>query len=270
MEFHFINVGQGNMVLAHFPNGSTLLFDCNVTNENERTVLMYLRRAMGYRQEISAFVNTHRDADHMRGVRKVHAAVLIKQIWDSGVEGTTTNTPEYRDYMALRNSVGSILVPPNTRWDFATTRVICMNAKDPNYSNANDQSLVFKIEFNGGSVLLTGDTSYRPWKEKILPYHGHTVKADILLASHHGSKTFFDDPSDTNWYVEHMRTIRPYITLVSVGPNVHGLPDREAVDLYTRLSTGSNQGHKVATTGSEGNMKLTMTSTGVWDLRYHQ
>ncbi|MEW6991603.1 hypothetical protein AADZ91_13055 [Colwelliaceae bacterium 6441] len=36
---HFINVGQGNMTLLQLNCGKVMLYDCNVTNDNERDVL---------------------------------------------------------------------------------------------------------------------------------------------------------------------------------------------------------------------------------------
>jgi hypothetical protein len=39
---HFINVGQGNMVLIQAADGKTFMFDCNVTDQNESRVLDYV------------------------------------------------------------------------------------------------------------------------------------------------------------------------------------------------------------------------------------
>ena len=39
---HFIDVGCGNMTLICFPNGTTYLYDCNITNDNEGRVVAYL------------------------------------------------------------------------------------------------------------------------------------------------------------------------------------------------------------------------------------
>jgi hypothetical protein len=46
------------------------------------------------------------------------------------------------------------------------------------------------------------------------------------------------------------------MTLLSVGPNVHDLPDAKAVEFYEKYSTGSNNGNKVYMTEDQGNMKL--------------
>ena len=35
---HFLNVGQGNMVVVIFPDNEVLVYDCNITQDNEEDV----------------------------------------------------------------------------------------------------------------------------------------------------------------------------------------------------------------------------------------
>jgi beta-lactamase superfamily II metal-dependent hydrolase len=272
MDLHFIDVGCGNMTLILFPKGKTYLYDCNVTDDNEDAVLKYVSKAMGARTTIDAFVCSHRDADHMRGIKKVHAEYPIRVIRDSGVEGTTTNSAEYREYMALRRDIGGTEVKARTYQDINGATVRWMNSQDDRLTDANDQSIVMKIEFDGSSVLLAGDTSFRPWKEIILPYYSdEKLSTNILLGPHHGSPTFFDDPGDDkSYYTAHMKKVQPAMTLISVGPNVHDLPDSKALELYEKYSTGSNKGNKVHTTEDQGNMRLTLKGNGAWSLNVKQ
>jgi len=269
---HFLDVGCGNMTLILFPNGSTYLYDCNVTDDNEDDILAYLRKAMGSRSTIEAFICSHRDADHMRGLRTIHNAYPIGEIRDPDEPGTTTNSPEYKDYMALRREIGSKTIEARTKLEVGDTTVRYMNAADEDFSDANDQSVVMKVEFAGSAVLLAGDTSFRPWKESILGFYtDEKLRADILLGSHHGSITFFDDPSDErHYYVDHIKKIAPAMTLLSVGSNVWDLPDEKAIELYTKYSSGSNNGNKVFRTDEKGNMKLVLKSGGGWSLNAHQ
>ncbi|MBK9140204.1 MAG: hypothetical protein IPM17_15805 [Verrucomicrobia bacterium] len=271
MEIHFLNVGCGNMTLWLFPNGTTWICDCNITDENEEAVMRYLRKAMGNRQKIDAFICSHRDADHMRGIKKLHKAFPLGGIWDNGVEGTTTDSPEYREYMDLRRQLKHGEITAGSSNSVGEVGGSWLHSKDDDYSDANDQSIVAKIDYRGSSALLAGDTSYAPWKDKLVRRLGANLKSSILLASHHGSITFFDDPSDTqHYYTAHMQAISPDMTLISVGPNVHGLPDKKAVELYAKYSSGSNQGNKVFTTEEKGNMKLVLEGGGAWTLSVGQ
>lgn len=60
------------------------------------------------------------------------------------------------------------------------------------------------------------------------------------------------------------------MTLISVGPNVHDLPDEKAVELYENYSRGSDKGNKVYTTQDKGNMRLQLKDTGGWTLSVNQ
>lgn len=268
LVIHFIDVNCGNMTLVLFPNGVTYLYDCNITNENEDDVLAYLEKAMGSRTTIDTFICSHRDADHMRGLRSVHNAFPIGEIRDPDVPGTSTESSEYKDYMALRREIGHKTIEAFTKREVGDATVRYMNAANEECSAANDQSVVMKIEFGGRSALLAGDTSYLPWRESILPFYSEErLHADILLAAHHGSITFFDDPSDEqHYYTEHMRKIAPAMTLISVGANVWDLPDDKAVELYAKYSKGSSQGNKVFRTDEKGSMKLVLKTDGGWSL----
>jgi Cft2 family RNA processing exonuclease len=100
-------VSCGNMTLLLFPGATTYLHDCNITDENEGDMRKYLKKAMGTRSVIDVFICSHRDCDHMRGLRTVHGSYLIGQIRDAGVEGTSCDCSEYKDYMKLRREIGS-------------------------------------------------------------------------------------------------------------------------------------------------------------------
>ncbi len=272
MEVHFINVGCGTMVLILLPDDSIFMYDCNITNDNEDDVIAYIDKIIEPFTEIDVFINSHRDSDHFRGIKTLHEEHPIKKIWDTGVPGTTTTSVDYREYMDLRRSIPSKIIKPRTFWEYDEAILRCMNSQWDGYNEPNVQSVVLKIEYNGASVMLAGDTSFRPWKEKILPlYHNSKIKSDILLASHHGSLSFFDDPSDDKYYyTKHIKMIKPQMTIISVGPNSNDLPDSKAVELYKKNSTGSKQGNKVFSTKNKGHMKLVLKDNGGWSLSTKQ
>jgi len=270
---HFIDVGQGNMVLLEATDGKYYVCDCNITNDNEKSVLDYLGGVIGWDTRISAFICTHRDADHMRGIKKLHKSFPISSIWDSGHPGTTTNSTEYREYMDLRRAVGFKEKKKQTRQDLGMTRLRYLSAKDERLEkNANAQGLVIKVEHRNNnscssSAILTGDYDAETWRYGILQdYSATDINTSILMGAHHGSITFFDDPADTqNYYTTHMEAITPAMTIISVGDNAHGHPDKKAIELYKKYSAGSNKGNKVYTTQDKGTMKLTLKDDG-WSL----
>src|SRR5437667_3650648 len=128
-KVHFINVGQGNMTLLELANGKKYLYDCNITDVNEYDVLGYMATQIGKGTKIDVFICSHRDADHMRGVKKVHERFPIQHIWDSGAVGTTVDCTEYKEYMDLRRTVGFTEVQGQTLYDRGNTRLRIMNSK---------------------------------------------------------------------------------------------------------------------------------------------
>lgn len=274
VEIHILNVGFGNMALIIKPDNSTMVIDCNITKENHEKVIGYLTKIIGQNKAIDTFINTHRDADHMRGISTLHKNHPIKVIRDSNVPGTTTTSLEYMNYMSLRRNskVTASTIKARTKIDDGDFTIRFLNSSWDDYNDANDQSVVVKIEYKGSSVLFPGDTSYKPWKEKILPFYGDSkLSSSILIASHHGSDSFFNDPNDTkHWYVDHIRKISPDMTLVSVGNNTHDLPDSDALKLYEKYSSGSDKGNKIYTTQKQGTMRIRLKTDNSWSMALRQ
>jgi beta-lactamase superfamily II metal-dependent hydrolase len=115
--------------------------------------------------------------------------------------------------------------------------------------------------------MLTGDCDAETWRHAIMKdYAKNDLKTSIFMGAHHGSISFFDDPADEkNYYTEHIKTISPDMTIISVGNNQHGHPDKKAIELYEKYTKGSNKGNKVYTTQDKGTMKLTLKDNG-WSL----
>ena len=276
---HFIDVGQGNMVLVQCADGTHFMVDCNITEDNKNRVLNYVANQIGQRGRLGVFICTHRDADHMRGVRTLHGRFPIGTIWDSGYQGTTIDSPEYKEYMQLRRDLPSHDVSKNSYKDWGRTHITFLSGKDARLpSNANDQGLVLKVEERDartsmvlGSTILTGDGSSAVWRDGILKdYLTKDLSCNILMAAHHGSFDFFDSLQKGYHYPDHIRAIAPDMTIISVGPNNYGHPDPSAVKLYEQYSSGSSQGHKVFRTDKQGTMKLTLKTEGSWNLNAHQ
>ena len=96
-----------------------MLFDCNLVNDEEHSrrgkqsildlfsKVIPLKNKTGLKQEqcIDIFVNSHRDTDHLKGLKDVNERFPIKSIWDSGQQGANTDDADYQYYMRLRNNL---------------------------------------------------------------------------------------------------------------------------------------------------------------------
>jgi len=78
----------------------------------------------------------------------------------------------------------------------------------------NPWSIVTRWEWKGRSFLTTGDSTIA--SEAIEIANGYKVKSDVLKAGHHGSSSSSSE--------KFLQTVKPVVTLVSVGPNSLGLP----------------------------------------------
>ena len=268
---HFIDVGQGNMVLVQCASGTNFVVDCNVTEENKDRILGYVASQIGSGRQLHAFICTHRDADHMRGVRTLHDKFPIREVWDSGYPGTSTDTDEYKTYMQLRRDVGSRIIEKKKYNDYGRTRLRYLSAKDDRLpKNANDQGLVLKVEQRNpdmtrvmASTILTGDGSYAVWKDGVMEdYDSNQLSCNILMAAHHGSLDFFEDQSN-NRFLGHVEAMKPAMTIVSVGKdNAYGHPDATALRLYRENSRGLDNGDKIYRTDRQHTVKLTLRDAG--------
>jgi len=182
--------------------------------------------------------------------------------------------------MDLRRTVGFQVRQKLKYFDYGRTRFRYLSAQDDRLaSNANAQGIVIKVEHRStdmskiqSSAMLTGDSDAQTWRYAIIKdYALADLKSSILMGGHHGSKTFFDDPKDTvNYYVNHIKAIKPEMTIISVGDNGHGHPNSKALEFYEKYSTGSKQGNKVFRTDKQGNMMLTLKDDGLWNLKKNQ
>lgn len=256
-------------------------------------------------QWIDIFVNSHRDDDHYRGLSKINAKFPIKSIWDSGQTGAATQSSEYKYYMSLRRTIRkkygekAVIVPfpsKNPLVNFHGAEIYCLNsslyisdtyrflnyAKFMKYVEDNlliegkiqhTNSIVLSIHYGGRRLLLPGDSDYLAWKNKIMPHFKDTglLKSNVLVASHHGSRSFFTDESinDTidpkanplSTYIDHINEIEPSITLISCGryESAHH-PNKEAMEIY-KNNTANKQ---VYTTYKRWDFTGFMDSNGNW------
>ena len=177
---------------------------------------------------------THGDQDHCGGFAEFKEEIdagrlAVGEIWHSNYDRTlvTEESKLPKDYLALRAEIlrrrrcgssryGDVEVPLSAWQDesaaFSAARRpdgFSMKVLSPYYKDkgdrdwqVNDVSLVLNIEVLGLNVLHPGDSSAKTWQERIIPYTLRRpgmegwARAEILVASHHGSYSFFGENRD--------------------------------------------------------------------------
>jgi beta-lactamase superfamily II metal-dependent hydrolase len=127
------------------------------------------------------------------------------------------------------------------------------------------------LQLDGRQRNQGPDTDAATWKDIQRYYKDGDFSSSLLLGSHHGSLTFFDDPSDKQYYyTAHIKAMAPAMTILSVGDNGHGHPDSKAIKLYEKHSSGSDTGKKLFRTDVHGTMRLELKDGGRWTLKNNQ
>lgn len=178
-----LDVGQGLAVHVQTA-GHDLIYDTGPqfspdANSGNRILLPYLRAA-GVRR-LDGLILTHEDKDHAGG-----ALSLLDGL---PVDWTASSLPEAHPF---REAPGHRPCIDGQAWEWDGVRFEMLHPDTAGYEKtkrkSNDMSCVLKVSTAHGSALLTGDIETIS-EQALSKRHGARLRADVLLAPHHGSRT---------------------------------------------------------------------------------
>lgn len=213
------DIGQGNAVLVRTSTHS-LLYDAgprySLESDAGHRVLVPLLRAHGERLDM--LVLSHRDSDHTGGA----PAVLAMQPQAALLSSIETTHPLQALRPAQRCEAGQ-----RWTWDGVSFEVLHpFDADYRSFTRPNAVSCVLRIGNGRATALLAGDIE-RLQEAALVARTPDLLRADVLLAPHHGSKTSSSAPF--------LDAVRPRIVLVQAGyRNRFGHPAPEVLDRYTQ------------------------------------
>ncbi len=178
-----LDVGQGLAVHAQtalhdliYDTGPQFSPDANSGN---RILLPYLRAA-GVRR-LDGLILTHEDKDHSGGAMSLLDGLPVA--W------TASSLPGDHPFRAAPGHRPCI---DGQAWEWDGVRFEMLHPDAAGYEKAkrksNDMSCVLKVTAGESSVLLTGDIETLS-EQALSKRQGERLRADILLAPHHGSRT---------------------------------------------------------------------------------
>ena len=196
-ELSAIDVGQGDGLLAVFPDGRKMLIDAGGIPSfgrshkpnldiGEDVVSPYLwSRSI---KHLDVVAMTHAHEDHMGGMSAVLRNFHPAELWTGAVQ-------ESPEWIGVRNTAQELGIPIRQmregapfNWGGSTLQVL---APGPDYlagdNPRNDDSLVLRVQFGSTAFLLAGDMEKKI--EEQLYYAGLLQHADVLKVGHHGSRT---------------------------------------------------------------------------------
>ena len=177
-----LDVGQGLAVHAQTA-AHDLIYDTGPqfspdANSGNRILLPYLRAA-GVRR-LDGLIVTHQDQDHAGGALSLLDGLPVA--W------TASAMPADHPF---REAPGHRPCLDGQSWEWDGVRFEMLHPEQADYARglkSNDLSCVLKATAAAGSALLTGDIE--TLSERALSQrHGGRLRADVLLAPHHGSRT---------------------------------------------------------------------------------
>lgn len=236
-----LDVGQGLAVLVRTEN-RVLLYDAGPAfgpeaDSGGRIVLPLLRGAGLSR--LDAMVLSHEDGDHIGG------ALTVLESNEVGL--LASSLPQTHPLNAL--VPGALPCAAGTGWVWDGVRFEFLHPQaGAKAARRNDASCVLRIDTAGGSMLLTGDIERAA--EGALVRNSRSLRADVLLVPHHGSRT-----SST---AEFIGAVAPRWAVVPVGYRSRfGHPNAEVLGRYR------SAGADVLRTDRDGAVQVRLTREGV-------
>jgi competence protein ComEC len=208
-----LDVGQGLSVVVQTAT-KTMVYDTGARFSDRfdigKAVLVPFLRDQGI-DTVNTLVISHGDNDHIGGLHS-----LLRQ---RKVEQRLSSVPD-----RVPRARGCI---PERGWTQDQVQFKILSPLVDRPRAHNDSSCVIHVISRYGSVLLTGDIGAAR-EHVLLESYGSSLRSDILLVPHQGSKT-----SSTHAFLD---AIRPKVAVVSAGyRNPYGHPDYAVMNRYRRI-----------------------------------
>ena len=243
-EATFLDVGNGDAILLHFPDGRNVMVDCgpcvfDSRTPNESRLPRILSRHRVHR--LDAVVLSHYDSDHICGLFSILEQMPVGQVFAQAYSDGTGQEPELRKRIAdsgvpLRDlRAGDELL--------GLPQGFGLHVLHPcrDFGNRNDNSLVLLLTAHGQRILLTGDVENPPAIAALASSVRGPV--DLLKAPHHGEA----GPAVLSW----IKQLAPVSIVIS---NRIAGREQELMDL---------QGPRVLSTSQGGAIRVRLAEEGL-------
>lgn len=202
MTIKMLDVGSGDAILIEH-NGQRILIDTGDPSDFNFP-------------HIDTLILSHPHADHIgNATRLIRAGVGA--VYDNGQVKATRHYVNYLRACKETNTPHKRL-KAGDRIEMGDAYLICLSP-DLFFNAINDNSLVIKLVYGDFSMLFTGDIEAEAESWLV----GEDIKATVLKAPHHGSKT-----SST---LDFVKAVNPEVVLISAGDK-YGHPHKIPLENY--------------------------------------
>jgi competence protein ComEC len=210
-----LDVGQGLSVVLQTTH-HLLVYDTGAKFSEQsdigQNVLLPFLRTQGV-DKIDRLIISHGDNDHIGGAVSLMSGIRPEQV-------LTSVPQQLMEFSPVECEAGQVW-----QWDDVK---FTMLSPQQGFASENDKSCVLKIQSDHLTVLLTGDieAATEAWLVKT---YGDSLKADVMVAPHHGSKT-----SST---IAFMQAIQSEYVLIPAGyRNQFGHPHKQVLENYQQVN----------------------------------
>ena len=252
LEIHMIDVGQGDGIAIHTPDGKWIVVDAGPASPSfdageKRMVPFLLREGV---HTIDGLILTHPDLDHFGGARSIIRMLRVRNVYEPGVPVAKELFDSLLVAAAQRQTAwrtvrsGLTLRFGDVTFEFLHPDTLLLDASEA----ANDYSAVFRLGYGKFSALFLGDVSTQV-EEALVARFGRRLDVDLLKVAHHGSAT--------STGAALLRQATPAVALVPVGRrNRYRHPNPAVIE---RLEWA---GAEVLRTDQQGTVSLQITPDG--------
>jgi len=213
LDIWMLNVGQGESVFIHEPDGTTILFD----GGPDDSVLQELGSVLPpWQHTINLVILSHPHADHIRGLIDVLQRYTVQAVWSSG---TIIDTADFRTWIHL---LTTLHIPVRHVHAYFQEKVgdanlevyhplVDMVGQEPEETHDGDVSV--KLTYQSFSFFLAGDLNEDHENAMLASCQPPkcSLQSTILQVPHHGSAT--------GLAVSFLQAVNPEAALIPVGLN---------------------------------------------------
>ncbi|PWL99016.1 MAG: competence protein ComE [Clostridiales bacterium] len=227
LQVHYIDVGQADSILVRIPteNGTkNMLIDAGTSEGYPASNIENYLSGLGI-SELEYLVITHPHLDHIGAADEVITNFSIQNIIMPECEASTAS---FLRVLSAMDEKGLTYIPSEagktyTIGEASFTILGPVDAAAVNPDDANNYSVVIRLDFGDTSFIFTGDAETASEEEMLAHFPASDFKCNVLKVGHHGSTTSTSDAF--------LAACDPSLAVISCGKdNSYGHPHGETLD----------------------------------------